>query len=65
MSKYGPRRVNVKRQDVNAFIAEHGGIRICGDGPDGPTYTLTDGWILFVPVVGKVAKARPPQPEAR
>jgi hypothetical protein len=53
--------VIIARENVEAFIAEHGGIHIFGETEEGPIYTLADGWLLFIPVGGETAQAAPPE----
>ena len=49
-----------KGEDVERFIAEHGGIHVFGETDEGPVYTLADGWTLFVPMNGE-PQATPPE----
>ena len=51
-ARYDEAAVKIPRDQVDRFIAEHGGIVVFGDGPDGPVYLLADGWNVFIPVDG-------------
>ena len=55
--------ITVKRGDTDRFIAEHGGVAICGDSEDGPILTLRSGWTLFFPVGGEPRATPPEEPE--
>ena len=45
--------MRVPREQVEAFVAEHGGVVIHGETPEGPILTLADGLTLFLPVGGE------------
>jgi hypothetical protein len=52
----------VKRTELDAFLARHGGISVCGDGPNGPSYVTEDGWTVWLPLDRPtVMEARSPQ----
>jgi hypothetical protein len=40
----------MKRAELDDFLARHGGISVCGDGPNGPSYVTEDGWLVFLPL---------------
>jgi hypothetical protein len=46
---------------AGACVTDHGEVVICGDGPDGPSYTYEDGWTLFVPLDDREPVWFPPE----
>jgi hypothetical protein len=51
--------MKVPREEVERFIAEHGGVVIHGETPEGPVLTMDDGWALFLPVEGEPEATAP------
>lgn len=40
----------MKQAELDTFLTRHGGIAVCGDGANGPSYVTEDGWTVFLPL---------------